>query len=231
MRPIKRGSALRLFSTHKDAKPHLIKKIGLYCSYCESHLRAQDLHVEHIYPQNAHPSLKEKWCNFLLACNTCNSYKNQYQGKKQQQNLLKSQIWPHIDNSAKAFIYKENGEIQINNNLSISQRDMAEKTIEMVGLIKSPAVTKIYSELSITYDGTDNRSEIWDIAMGELDDFIQYNKCPIKLANAASKMGFFSIWMSVFDGHPIVKEQLIIKFKADSRCFDRIFNFKSKGKL
>lgn len=231
MRPVKRGMAPRVFSDHKQAKPYLISFIGSYCSYCESYLRPQDLDVEHIYPQKKHPALKKNWLNFLLACNTCNTYKKVFQGTHRQKGILKSQLWPHLDNTARAFKYESNGEVKVCNKLSTTQRDKAEKTMDMTGLIKSPAVTKTYKELAIAYDGISNRAQIWDMARDELDEFEQHNKCPTKIVKFAGRLGYFSIWMSVFDQHPEVKQQLILKFKADTRCYDVNLNHQTKGRL
>ncbi|MGC1379345.1 MAG: hypothetical protein WA821_24150, partial [Anaerolineales bacterium] len=61
MRPVDRGAhpqkqdgSLVEFLKYQDAKPHLIKQLGEYCSYCEMQLSSA-LAVEHMLPQLHNP--------------------------------------------------------------------------------------------------------------------------------------------------------------------------------
>ena len=53
MRPVRRGAAPQPddFDPYNDARPYLVSRLGLYCSYCERRT-ATNLAVEHIQPKN-----------------------------------------------------------------------------------------------------------------------------------------------------------------------------------
>src|SRR5690348_5769226 len=79
MRPVCRGAAPQAhdFDPYDAAKPYLVGRMGLYCSYCERRVVTQ-LAVEHIQPKkgpHGHPHLIGRWENYLLACVNCNSAK------------------------------------------------------------------------------------------------------------------------------------------------------------
>ena len=72
MRSVQRGEwptgndGIRIsFRQYQQAKDHLIKRIGEYCSYCE---RCEDLAVEHVIPKSEAEDLETEWSNFLLGC-------------------------------------------------------------------------------------------------------------------------------------------------------------------
>lgn len=80
MRPLDKGAVPRAgdgairFGHYSDAHPHLVERLGDYCSYCERRLPAS-LAVEHVQPKSHVPELETSWDNFLLACTNCNSVK------------------------------------------------------------------------------------------------------------------------------------------------------------
>ena len=61
------------FRQYRQAKDHLIERIGEYCSYCE---RCGDLHVEHVIPKSKAKDLETEWSNLLLGCGNCNGRKS-----------------------------------------------------------------------------------------------------------------------------------------------------------
>jgi len=74
MRPVERGNCPQdtagnriPFAQYRDARDHLIDRIGDYCSYCEVCLHSS-IHVEHVRPKQPQPALERAWTNFLLAC-------------------------------------------------------------------------------------------------------------------------------------------------------------------
>lgn len=223
MRPInnvKNGTAL---SDHKDAKPQLVAAMGEYCGYCERAQEARDLDVEHIKPQVSHPRLALTWGNFLLACSTCNTYKRHYQNADRQTGALGHQAWPHLDNTFLAFDYDRFGRVRVAQGLinPIHIR-MAEETLNMTGLVRTPAVSETYKELGLDYDAISRRETAWRKAGTLLAAYLQ-NPTDIQaqaIANHAEDTGFFSIWMHVFAAHPVVRRRLIGVFKAAATCFD-----------
>lgn len=218
MKPVKKTRSNCKYSPHGTAKPRLLRELGEHCSYCERSGVAQDLHVEHIYPQNAHRSRATQWNNFLLACNTCNNYKRQQLGDGQQRSLFKRYFWPHLDNTFNAFQYKSDGSIEVAASVPVNLRRTAESTRDMVGLLRSPAISSNYAKLGIAYDGASQRTQIWSQALDVKNKFLLGQESI--LADCASRIGHFSIWMQVFHDNPVMRRELIRAFKADPNCFD-----------
>jgi len=223
MKPVEKGETLHGFHNHGEAKPELLARLGEFCSYCECPGSAQQLHVEHIYPEadTAHPGRSTNWRNFLIACNTCNTYKYLHLGSGRQRGLLKRFLWPHIDNTFRAFEYHADGRVELTANLPANVRNLATATREMVGLMRSPAVTVTYVEAGIAYDGIQKRSDAWGIAQRARAAF-EENPTPNQLASLldnAVKTGHFSIWMQVFHDRPNVRLELIHAFRAAVACF------------
>lgn len=224
MRPVNKQASKRLYSPYGSAKPDLLAAMGEHCSYCERAAAPQDLHVEHIYPALAHPAKSTQWNNFLVSCNTCNTYKRHYLGDGRQRSLLTRYLWPHIDNTASAFVYKSTGEVEISANVQPPLARAAELTRDMAGLLRSPASAKGYKKLGIAYDGASKRSQVWGQAEGFKRIFLSTPTIAnaAAIANGAASIGHFSIWMEVFHDQPIMRRELIRTFKADSSCFDPV---------
>lgn len=227
MRPVnhvKTGAAL---TDHKKAKPNLIAAMGEFCAYCERPIEAMNLDVEHIKPQKAHGKLALTWSNFLLACTSCNTYKRHYQAANRQTRILRSQAWPHLDNTFSAYTYDQHGRVTVSPALaSVVHQQMARRTLEMAGLDRTPAVAASYQSLGLAYDITSRREKAWKKAQIALTAY-QQNPTDIQrqsILGQAEETGFFSIWMSVFAAHPDVKCGLITTFKAAPACFDNMGN-------
>lgn len=222
MRPLTNVPTGPKLSNHKLAKPALVAAMSEYCAYCERHAEAMHLHVEHIKPQVSHKRLSLAWGNFLLACTSCNTYKRHYQKANRQSGILRAQAWPHLDNTFSAYSYDLHGRVQVSPALMGAQNAMAQKTLKMAGLDRTPANAVGYKNLSQAYDITSRRNRAWEKAEAALVAY-QQNPTDVQrqfLVNHAEDTGFFSIWMHVFSAYPTVKKSLIDAFKAVSTCFD-----------
>ena len=235
MKPVNKGKSVSGFASHGKAKPELLHRLGKFCSYCECPGEAQQLHVEHIYPQadTAHPNLSTKWRNFLVSCGTCNTYKAKRLGNGRQHMLLRRYLWPHLDNTFVAFRYHSNGLVEVPNSLPLDLKALALSTREMLGLLESPAATIDYADTDIAYDGIKKREYAWAIAQRALDAYTENrtaNQLKSLLDNAINT-GHFSIWMEVFREHNDVRREFISAFKADPTCFDSDTNPIRKGRI
>lgn len=221
MKPVNKRARNRLYSPYSAAKPALLAAMGAHCSYCERAGDPQDLHVEHIYPAGAHPARSTKWNNFLVSCNTCNTYKRHHLGDGRQRSLLARYLWPHLDNTARAFVYKSTGEVEVSSNVPAPLKRAAELTIDMTGLLLSPAKATGYEKVGVAYDGASKRSQVWGQASGFKQQFLLAPTASnaAVIADGASNIGYFSIWMEVFRDQPMVRQELIRAFKADPKCF------------
>lgn len=222
MKPVKKPFRKQRYSPYDVAKPELLTALGEHCSYCERAGEPQDLHVEHIYPAKAHPSKSTSWANFLVACNTCNTYKRFHLGDGRQRGLLTRYLWPHLDNTANAFRYKSTGEVEIAPTVPTQFKRAAELTRDMTGLLRSPAKAASYAKLGISYDGASKRSQIWGQASGFRQQYLQNPTVAnaMVISDGASLIGYFSIWMEVFHDQLTMRKELIRAFKADPACFD-----------
>jgi uncharacterized protein (TIGR02646 family) len=224
MKPVDKAQTVLGFRAHGDAKPQLLARLGEFCSYCECSGAAQQLHVEHIYPQTetAHPGRSKNWRNFLIACPTCNTYKARHLGNGRQQGMLRRFIWPHIDNTVRCFDYLADGRVEITASLHPDVQALAESTRDMVGLMISPGATADYIGTGIAYDGIQKRSAAWGIAQRAR---VAYEENPSQnqlasLLDNATQTGHFSIWMQVFHDRPAVRRDLIQVFRAAPTCFN-----------
>lgn len=232
MRPIRRGSAPTVvgYANYQDAKTDLISRLGsgwlkglqvaAYCSFCERKIETM-LAVEHIEPKDGpfgNPALIGRWSNFLLACVNCNSTK----GTKQV--IFTDLYLPDRDNTFFAFQYLPDGNIVPNPMLSALQKNIAEKTLALVGLDKAMRSTLDEHGRLIAEDRASQRMQMFGIAESALADLLEDPNCePLKrqiLANAVSG-GFFSVWMTVFSTEVEMRRRLIDAFSGtrNSICF------------
>lgn len=225
MRPVNRGTCPKdengncvQYSEYTQARGKLIERIGECCSYCEMHLDSS-LAVEHIQPKKPPGSsvinmrLALSWDNFLLACTNCNSTKGNKDINTQDF------FWPDQDNTFRAFKYSVGGIVSANPQLgSQSLIDKAVKTIELLGLDKTPLNDPKASDRR-----WQNRCEVWGIA-NQCKAFL--NKCDLPemremITITATKSGYWSIWMTVFEGDKDMLQRLIDAVPGTStECFD-----------
>lgn len=223
MKPVERGPSPKVYSAYGDAKPDLIARLGMHCSYCEASADPQNLAVEHIYPKKPHPARALLWSNFLISCNTCNSYKGIHLGNGKCKNLFVRYLWPHLENTFRAYKYHPDGSVDVRTGVTGETLDAAKRTLDMAGLVLSSANAASYQKLGLVYDGLSKRKQQW----GQIVGFrTRYEREPTPdnvdfVATNAALMGYFSIWMEAFEQHPEVRRALIRAFQADPACFDR----------
>ncbi|MBB1417235.1 HNH endonuclease [Pseudoalteromonas sp. SG44-1] len=223
MRPVKKGSSPIVgdFNKYEDAKPELVSRLGIYCSYCERKISTL-LAVEHIEPKDgAHgqPHLSRSWSNFLLACTNCNSCKS---SKKVN---FKRLMFPDRDNTYYAFDYELDGSVKYSTRLTARQKVMARNTLKLTGLDKPLQEFKDENDEQVALDRRAQRMEAFGTAQAALNYLDADSDNPnmrAVIANLAIQTGFFSIWMKVFDAYPDMKVQFIQDFKGTegSGCFD-----------
>lgn len=222
MRPILRGpSPIAIdYSNYTEAKPDLVARLGPFCSFCERPVTTQ-LAVEHIQPKGlaCYAHLIGRWSNFLLACVNCNSTKKDKDLQPQNAYL------PDRDNTFFAYIYLPNGVIEASPVLSPPQAATAKETLKLLGLDKPVVNTLDENGTLVALDRVSQRMEAWLAATEAKNDIdvspgnAELKKYVVKLA---IKTGFFSVWMTVFNGDANMRLALINAFKGTSTsgCFD-----------
>ena len=223
MRPVCRGPSPQAadFDPYDDAKPYLVGRIGLYCSYCERRVVTQ-LAVEHIQPKkgrHGHPDLIGRWNNYLLACVNCNSAK----GDKHV--VLADLLLPDRDNTFAAFDYLPDGTIRPAAGLTQPLIDIANYTLALTGLDKPIQEAIDENGKLVAIDRVSQRMEAWAIAAVAKSDVDAHagNPAVRRLAVEIAKgYGFFSIWMNVFTDDADMRHRLIDAFEGThgSGCFD-----------
>ncbi|HEX5751810.1 MAG TPA: HNH endonuclease [Archangium sp.] len=193
------------------ARGELIKRIGDYCSFCERKINAS-LAVEHILPKIHHPALRLDWNNFLLACVNCNSTKGDEDLK------LGDYFWPDSDNTARAFAYSEDGLVGPAPHLTAAQKEVAERTIHLTGLHKTPTHDPAASDRRWK-----QRLDAWGRAEEARED-LSKNDSEITrrlIVRQATALGFWSIWMTVFASDLDMRQRFITAFEGTpGACFD-----------
>jgi uncharacterized protein (TIGR02646 family) len=222
MRPVRRGPSPRAndFNPYDDAQPFLIARLGSYCSYCERRI-ATRLAVEHIQPKGlpAYAHLIGRWDNYLLGCVNCNSTK----GNK---NVVLSDVFlPDRDNTFAAFTYLPDGKVTPSQAVIDAGLDvMARRTLALTGLDKPISLALDENGKQVAIDRMSQRMEVWAIAREAKAD-VDANagneavkRCAVR---AAQGHGFFSIWMTVFQGDADMCNRLIDAFEGTraSGCF------------
>ena len=220
MRPVRRNNSpiTGEFAKYEDAKPELISRLGLFCSYCERRI-ATLLAVEHIEPKDKVPALEKVWHNFLLACVNCNSCKS---NKIVNFSEL---LFPDRDNTFHSYIYLDDGTITVNPILSVQQKKQAQDTLALVGLDKPMQTYSDSNDEVVALDRSGQRMEAIATAqqsLSLLETSPEIEALKQSIVISAKEAGFFSIWMKVFNAHPQMKILFIKAFKGteDSGCFN-----------
>jgi uncharacterized protein (TIGR02646 family) len=218
MRPVRRGDTPeddhgnpKVFAKYTDAKPDLVDRLGEYCSYCETWIPVS-LAVEHVRPKSLHPGLALSWSNFLLGCTNCNSVKGD------TDIALSDYYWPDSDNTARAFEYQDGGIIVVDPNLTDAQEARAQRTLSLTGLDRDPAAPNKPTPSDMRWR---HRGEAWDLASKYLARFENGETDVDTIADLMVQRGYWSIWMTVFQGHQQVRQRLITELRGTARdCFD-----------
>lgn len=204
------GSTLTIhekYDPYQDAKPALVKNLGVFCSYCEdAYHQERDLQVEHVQPKGyeengvkIYANLEKEWSNFLLSCATCNGSDN-----KDTKNVVLNECHlPHLNNTFKSLVYKAGGVVEVNPALAGIAYDHAKALIELVGLNKGPATSRRGDTR------WKKRSKDWDKAC-EYRDKYKAGKIEIKnIIDLVYAGGGWSIWFTVFSGFDEVRKALL----------------------
>jgi uncharacterized protein (TIGR02646 family) len=220
MRPVRRNNSpiTGEFAKYEDAKPELVSRLGLFCSYCERKISTL-LAVEHIEPKDKAPALEKVWSNFLLACVNCNSCKSS------KTVIFNELLFPDRDNTFHSYIYLDDGTITVNPMLSAQQRKQAQDTLKLVGLDKPMQKYSNSNDEVVALDRSGQRMEAIATAqqsLGLLETSPEVEALKQSIVISAKEAGFFSIWMKVFNAHPHMKILFIKAFKGteDSGCFN-----------
>ncbi|MEK8016526.1 MAG: HNH endonuclease [Candidatus Parabeggiatoa sp.] len=223
MRPVERGyiptdnqGQPKHNKQYAQAQSELINRIGEYCSYCERPIKTH-LAIEHIQSKAYQPQLTLSWDNFLLGCGNCNATK----GTHVRDDVTQSHYyWPHLDNTFRAFVYKQGGIIKVNPALNAAERKKAQKTLELTGLDRHPNASTKPTPKDKRWN---HRRQVWDLAQQAkrllaLNDNPDMRKFIVKNAKAH---GFWSIWMSLFQDDPDMLNRFIQAFPGTChQCFD-----------
>ena len=213
------------YDPHTHANGLLHKNLGDFCSYCE--VFSADLEVEHIVPQSLNDTLRTQWTNFLLACGRCNGSDN----KGAQSVDLETMYFPHRNNTLLVFEYFEAGVIKVHSDLTTpNQIEKANKLLDLLCLDKYPGNCKYpkTNQYEQGFPSADRRWEHrrreWEKAKRKLKEYENEEISADKIADFA-RIGFFSVWFTVFAKHIPVKAALVGKSKGIARnCFDADFN-------
>lgn len=222
MRPVNRGDSptdkdgIQIeFKDYGDARDDLIKRIGDYCSYCESPLLAPA--IEHIQPKSKEAALENDWGNFLLACTYCNSIKKD---KEISVSNLNDYFWPDCDNTFRAFIYEKDRSPQIDTSLNPRNQQLAGNTLGLTGIDREPT----HPQLSKKDRRWKKRIEAWEKAERAKIHLSQNStiQMRIQIIDTATGTGFWSVWMTVFQGDSDMRRRLIEAFQGTCvTCFDQ----------
>lgn len=214
MRPVERGADPGPFLDYRMAAPHLIERLGDYCSYCERQIETH-LAVEHMKPKFHHPGLRTVWDNFLLACTNCNSCKGDAPVN------LPDHLWPDVDNTMRAFEYQRGGIIAASATLDANLARKAEATIVLMGLDKDPGNPG--REPSISDRRWLRRQEAWQKAE-HCKTLLARKDCQefrAVIVEVALGRGEFSIWWTAFQGDADMRRRLREAFVGTANaCFD-----------
>jgi hypothetical protein len=206
-----------VFTDYKQARDPLTARIGDYCSYCEMPCN-EGPDVEHVQPKGGKagkPHLKLVWDNFLLGCIYCNSIKRDKWVK------LGLFYWPDRDNTFRPFRYKRDRAPQVMPGLARAAELRARRALRLTGLDREPG-NPDYSDRDTRWA---KRREAWGKALHALD---RLKKCPHQhmreqIVDTATSTGFFSVWMTVFEGDIDMRRWFIDAFQGTSgigECFD-----------
>ena len=214
MRPIDKGASPYVSISHySEAQPYLKDRIGLYCSYC-------GFEISHV-PEIEHVAAKSKggsetaWNNLLLGCKYCNTRKRTAVTPANVNDYL----WPDQYNTAIAFPCIN--EIPVIDKAKLDLIDpsgtayqKAERLFNVVGLGNRPK-TKLedlrFWKRSEVYQCAVRAAKRWKSNPTE-----ELKESTVELAKA---MGFFSIWMSVFDDVPEMLLAFLDAFPGTKRTY------------
>jgi hypothetical protein len=223
MHPVIRGSIPQIrgkpqvFTLYRQARDPLIARIGDYCSYCEMPCN-EGPDVEHVRPKSGkagNPQLELVWENFLLGCCYCNSIK----GHKAVS--LSEYYWPDRDNTFKPFRYDRDRVPQLVPGMTRKDKLRAQRTLMLTGLDREPG----HPSLSDRDTRWIKRREAWGKALVARERLARVPSSEMRdqIVDTATSTGFFSVWMTVFEGEIDLRKLFLKAFPGTSgigECFD-----------
>lgn len=174
--------------------------------------------VEHVSPKQRDRERERDWGNLLLACAYCNARK----GSNPKPSLLGDYCWPDRDNTFRAFVYRESGEVEVNRALPDAAQALAMRTCTLVRLNKRPREGE---SLDAGDPRWQKRIRVWGIACDLRDDLAERDTPRVRerVVKVAYEMGCWSIWMTVFASDPDMRRRLIAALPGTSRgCFSEV---------
>ncbi len=227
MRPIERRRSHRKTRRGSFAKRLLTERLGDYCSYCE---RPTAYAIEHVLPWDGksggppaaprrvtqHTRLEHSWTNFLLTCVTCNNFKKERQDATPYSDRRHARLryyWPDTDNTFRAYEYHPTGDVVAHRALAAPQAVKATRTLEMFGATTPGDMRKR------------KRAEAWACASLQLRTWLTSpSRSTLEaIESIARGTGHWSIWATVFAGHPDVLDRLNRTLPGTAlACFDRL---------
>lgn len=210
MRPIDKSITPTWSGDYSGARPHLLNRLGKYCSYCELKL-STGLHVEHVESRDSFLDKANDWANFLLACVHCNST------KRHHLTLTRADcVWADQDNTFLALEQQEFLPPKPSSALTPSLRPLVEKVLEVTGLNRENGPRQ------------DQRYNAWNKALAYRRYLAEYDTPEQRqmIVDFAIEAGFWSVWMTVFAEDADMKERLIDAFPGtELTCFDPWQNY------
>lgn len=219
MRPVDKGeSPYQQISEYAQALPYLEKRIGCYCSYCE-------MSINHV-PEVEHKIAKDRggdktdWNNLLLGCKYCNARKKTIIG-----DFLKDRwIWPDEDNTFLAFMYEDGipklDEVYLKRKGEVVYKQAKNmfEDLKLYNIPSSPSdKDRRYSSRSNAFYRAKESLVGWGKVKGTTCEEDYRNI----ICTVATAIGFFSVWMNVFQKEASVCVALINAFKGTAlNCFD-----------
>ena len=195
-------------SNYKGFFSDLLDNFGFYCSYCE---KCDHLDVEHVIPKAAPAGadLVVDWNNLLLGCPACNRdyKKNKNQGRT-------GYIWPDEVDSFRFYEYLSSGDLRVISTLSQADKDKAQATINLCGLAPKPKSQATENKDFLWL----KRSQVWTIAENFKSKYSEGTETAQSISEMAFTFGFWSVWITVFDGVDEVVNAISDRFngtKAD----------------
>ena len=191
-----------VFARYGEARPYLINRIGDFCSYCENQITNPA--IEHVKPKSLNQTLTLNWDNFLLACSNCNSIKGDAPIN------LANYYWSDLHNTFLLFDYFPQGVVTIKANLHPSVNpEMADNTFLLTGIGRygtaASSTDRRWIKRSQTF-GMAEDSFNYYISKGRPYDYI------LSITNNAIAIGFWSVWVKIFENEEPVKAALTQAF-------------------
>ncbi len=218
MRPIDRGDCPTgddgrplTFSDYALAKPHLLDRLGSFCSFCEVEISGP-IDVEHIRHKDQNPDLECAWSNLLLACKNCNSTKGT---KVNTAADVSDRLWPHLHRTFDVFEYGPAGRVALADMTDPELRARAAATAEMVGLMRRPQHGLTTRQLERATDRRyQKRSEAWREACDARADLRTLDSPEMRacIVRHARARGFWSVWITVFADDVEMRRALHVAF-------------------